>query len=552
MNREDRKHHSRRSILWGTLTAWLGGGAVSRSTAQPALTASPNLAGAHAGPEEVADLGEYIRVGPARAGSVRGFDDTVTMLRAATEARTELRDDIGRTLAGEIRLQPGRYRITGPLDLAPAAGLTGLTLTGTGAGTEILFDGEAATILCSSSRAITFRDLTFRSAQGVDANQAAFTIDQHGNPLRSWKFERCEMIAFDRCFTVTGSSMSSEFYFDKCQFLQCYHLMDNNNDQAVNWNFVNCNWENVELSTRKDHRLASAFRLKKGTFVKWTGGSMVFRGRLVLYNLKVSGSVQRPAHMITFDGVRIELDDQVEPVPFIDRIDADYVSGTNQPTTILTNCTILQRGTERPVIYARAWANCSLSFFNCKAKGGRIVGVLDGVSPTQPASVRLENTRSISYEEDTRARLNSHDQHHVRIDPDVSGGAEEPMIDQRLCSLTIPATMHPKYMYVRSSTGSLPLGGTTVNLTRMPDHTVLVKVFVQRFHAAGQRLTVELRDVADRTTYGSCILVSGSDRFAEAHVGAEMGFQIPSGTRLMLKFIGVPEVVKGIVGVEYL
>lgn len=550
MNRMDRKPHSRRSLLWGTLSAWLGGTVASRSVAQPLLTNSPDLSGHTASKGSISGR-DYVSVGLAGEGP-EGSDDIAAILSAALKARTGLRDEIGRTLAGEIRLQPGRYRISAPLDLAPMAGLVGLTLTGSGAGTEIVFEGAAATIRCSSSRGITFRDLTFRSAQGVDAGQVAFTIDQHGNPLRSWKFERCDMVGFDRCFAVTGSAMTSEFYFDKCQFLQCYHLMDNENEQAVNWNFVNCNWENVELSTRKDPRLASAFWLKRGTFVKWTGGSMVFRGRLVLYKLTAPGSVQRPAHMIAFDGVRIELDDAIAPVPFVDRVDAGYASGTNQPTTTFANCTILQRGTARSVVYARAWANCSLSFVNCKAKGGRVVGVLDGVSPTQAASVRLENTRSISYEEDIRARLNSHDQHQVQINPDASGGAQEPMIDQRLCSLTTPATMNPKYMYFRDPTGSLPLGGTTVNLTLMPDHTMFVRIFVQRFHTAGQRLAVELRDVADRKTYASCVLTSGVERFAESHVGAEMGFQIPSDTALMLKFIGVPEVVKGMVGVEYL
>jgi hypothetical protein len=322
----------------------------------------------------------------------------------------------------------------------------------------------------------------------------------------------------------------------------------------VNWNFVNCNWENSELATKKNVQLSAAFWLKKGTFVKWTGGSMIFLGRLVLYRLTIAGSVQRPSHLIAFDGVRLELEDENGGhVPFVDRIDTGYVSGTNQPTTIFTSCTILQRGAIPPsVIYARAWANCSLTFVNCKAKGGRIIGVLDGVSPNQAASIKLDNTKYITYEEDTRTRLNTHDQHSVTIIPENNSHGTEPIVDQRLCSLDAPATMHPKYMYVRGPDGGLPRGGTTVNLILLPDHTILMRLFVRRFQTARYGLRVELRDHADSVTYGVVTLGEGPVRFAEGDIGAEIGFQIPGGAPLILKFIGTPEGVKGIVGVEYL
>jgi hypothetical protein len=38
----------------------------------------------------------------------------------------------------------------------------------------------------------------------------------------------------------------------------------------------------------------------------------------------------------------------------------------------------------------------------------------------------------------------------------------------------------------------------------------------------------------------------------EGYIGKEMGFEIPSGTLLMLKFTGTAEIVKGVVGLEYL
>jgi hypothetical protein len=193
-------------------------------------------------------------------------------------------DGIGRKVSRTLKLPAGRYTLSGLLELAPSGGLVGLIVEGEGAGaTYIDYDGEGATMACRSSRSITFRDITFESS-GVDDNQVAFAIDQTSNPLRSWRFERCDFNFFWKCFAVTGSAMCSEFYFLECQFSQCYYLMDNENDQAVNWNFVNCNWENNELETMYDKNESAVFNLRKGTFARWTGGSLIFWGRLVYYS----------------------------------------------------------------------------------------------------------------------------------------------------------------------------------------------------------------------------------------------------------------------------
>lgn len=527
-------------MLWSAAVAWLAGGRHGGDRALDQRSYFPSDIGEREAPE----LG---------GGGATTEGDLDAMLRAAAASWTK-KDEAGRTVAGEIKLPAGRYRIREPLEMAPAAGFAGLIISGVGPGTEIVLEGSAATIQCQASRSITFRDLTIRSSVGVDEDQAAFTIDHTGNPLRSWRFERCDFAGLYRCFLVRGAAMASEFFFDKCQFLQCYHLMDNDNDQAVNWNFINCNWENSELKTRRNVSQSAAFFLKGGTFITWTGGSLIFLGRLVLYHLTAAGRVQRISHMMTFEGVRIELEDEGGGhVPFVDRVDAGYISGTNQPTTTFQNCTILHRGEIPPSItYVRAWANCSVSFVNCKAEGGRVVGVLDGVSPTQTANITITNCKAIGYAEDRRAQINSHDQHSLTITPDQSSAGVEPIIEQRLCSLTLPVSMHPKYMYVRGSTGFLPVGGTTVSLTPLPDHTVVLRLFVRRFQAAQHPLTVELRDAGEARLHGRLSLQGGLDRFAEVGLGAEMGFQIATGIPLVLHFIGIAEDVKGIVGVEYL
>lgn len=467
---------------------------------------------------------------------------------------TSADDGIGRKISRTLKLPAGRYTLSGLLELAPAGGLVGLIVEGEGAGaTYIDYDGVGATMACRSSRSITFRDVTFESS-GVDDNQVAFTIDQTGNPLRSWRFERCDFSFFWKCFAVTGSAMCSEFYFLECQFSQCYYLMDNENDQAVNWNFVNCNWENNELETAYDKNESAIFNLRKGTFARWTGGSLIFWGRLVYYNLTTPGSFQRTTHKVDFDGIRIELvDDEGADghVPFIDRVDTDYVNGSNHPTTSLRNFSLINRGNiPDTVTYARVWGNCSLLLFNGECEKGKVVGVIDGVTAGLNASVVIEDVMGVSYEEDVSGIVNSHDQHNVTIVPDNSTGRKEPVVELRLANLDVPSFAFAKRVYWRGSTGSLPYGGTEAVLPVFPPHTVLLEIFCKRFEPASQTLQIDVTDAAGAIVYGTVTLAAGAME-GRGYIGKEIGFQIPSSA-LKLRFSGTPEVVKGVVGIDYL
>ena len=480
-------------------------------------------------------------------------DNSAAILAAAVAARTAQTDGTGRTIARALYFPAGIYVIQSAIELAPANGLTGLTIFGDGAGaTFIDYQGSSTKITCRSSRAITWADLCFTSS-GVDDEQTAFGIVQSGNPLRSWRFERCDFAAFYECFNVSGVSMCSEFFFQDCQFSQCYYLMVNDNDQAVNWNFVNSNWENNELTTTKPKDSSAIFFLKKGTFVKWTGGSFVFYGSMAFFNLTASGVCQRTSHKIAFDGVRIELVDTAgSHFPLMARTSVGYASGSNQPTFALSNFTILNRGTiPTTVVYFDVWANCSLALTNGECEGGLVSGVLDAVTATQNADVFIVDVRGVTYVENTTSRVNTHDTNSVHIEPDTSSATIAPITDFRLSSLSVPATAMAKRMYVRGPTGSLPLGGTTVNLPGLQDHFSLLKIFCYRFTAAAQNLTVELKDQADTTIYGTVTVNAGVTN-GEGYIGKEMGFEIPSGTLLMLKFTGTAEIVKGVVGLEYL
>jgi len=483
-----------------------------------------------------------------------GTTDNSAAIRAASvAARTSQTDSTGRTISKAIYFPSGIYVINSAIELAPTNGLTGLTVFGDGSGaTFINYKGSSTALSCQSSRAITFKDLGFTSSN-IDDNQNAFNVVQTGNPLRSWRFERCDFAAFYTCFYVSGASMCSEFYFNECQFSQCYYLMLNNNDQAVNWNFVNCNWENEALSTTKQINSAAIFYLQKGTFVKWTGGSIVLNGLMAFYALTSSGVCQKTAHKICFDGVRIELvNNSGYHAPLMDKTTSGYVSGSNSPILSMSNFTILNRGgVPTSTIYFNVWSNCSLYLEYGECTSGIISGLLDNLTQSQCANVYVSDVNGISYSDNITNRLNDHDTSNVHIDPDLSSGSTAPLTDLRISSLSVPTTATSKRMYVRGPTGSLPQGGTTVNLPLLQDHFTLINIFCYRFTTAGQSLTINLKDQANTTVYGTLTIAAGVTN-GLGYIGQEVGFQIPSGTALMLQFVGTAEVVKGVVGLEYL
>jgi hypothetical protein len=178
------------------------------------------------------------------------------------------------------------------------------------------------------------------------------------------------------------------------------------------------------------------------------------------------------------------------------------------------------------------------------------VGVIDAVTAGLNASVLIEDVMGVSYEEDVSNIVNSHDQHNVTIVPDNSTAGKEPVVELRLANLDVPSFAYAKRVYWRGSTGSLPYGGTETDLPVFPQHTVLLEVFCKRFEPASQLLQIDVTDASGSIIYGTVTLAAGAME-GRGYIGKEIGFQIPSSV-LKLKFTGTPEIVKGVVGIDYL
>lgn len=512
------------------------------------------------------DAKKYGATGAGRVSDLQPIRNLVKAVRRALS-------DGSRTFTGEVILPPGRYLINGPINLAVDGPITGLTFTGAGAGsTEMVFTTADASISAPGSRDLTFRDIAFRSIDpavdtdvyvpgalyGVALLQSAFkiahTFGQDATTLRTWRFDSVTMAGFYKCFDVTGESMCSEFYFDKCSFLQCYYVKDNNNDQAVNWNFFNCNAENEGLDLTGTVGLfrseAKMLWLKEGDFIQWKGGSIIGYGHLVYHQPLADNIFTDGSHAVVFDGVRIERsDDGGTCTPLWGRAeDGSYVVTGNAPAVTFKDCTVRTLGTiGSNVVHGRVWDGLKLRVQNCQIEAGRVIGVYSSVSAANPATFVCENTGGLTYEDNATGKLSDHIKHSVTI----NGRDLTLASDQRSDSLTMPYSLSGKGLVVRGPTGNLPLGGTTVNLPAFPKYTVLKRVVVRRFSTGGNPLTVQLRDQADTTTYGEAILATGADRTAAGDINLEVGFQLPVTTPLMLKFIGTPEVIKGAAYVEY-
>lgn len=504
--------------------------------------------------------------------------DLVPLKYAVNAARLAMTDG-SRAFSGEVTLPPGRYLLDGLLDLAELGAVAGLTIRGAGSGcTEIVFANSAATITCAGGRDIVFRDVTLRSIDptvdtaayvpgqpyGVDADQTAFTVNHVlgvGAALRSWRFEDCLFAGFWKCFNVTGDAMCSEFFFVNCGFAQCYHLMDNTNYQAVNWNFVNCNWENEGLDTVKDKALAAAFKVQRGTTVCWTGGSMIFYGRLVYFNFSEQLKFYRNSHGFTFTGCRFELVDHPVTVdqpnpwhpPILDRPDTGYQSPGNAPVVAFDNCLGILRNGINPATFvlARLWDNCTWTFRDCRWAGGKVLGIYGPFTSTSAGRLVVERTVGLIYDHNTANRVTDHVRHDISIDP-ASAADGVLAMEVRNCDLTLVNSTKAQRHWVQGPTGSLPQAGTEVTLPRFDDGTVIDTLFIKAHGNLGLPLTVDLKDAAGSTSYATLTVPAGASN-GEVYVGREVGYPVgagmPNNLKLVFSSTGGAQVAKGRAGV---
>lgn len=496
---------------------------------------------------------EFAAFNPRMDGNAR---DGALFAAAVGASQTGLLDGVGRLKCRTVVLPPGVLVIDGATELAPLTGLTGLTIRGSGIDNTIIeFAGSSATLSCRHSQFVVWMDLTLRSS-GVDDEQVGLTVTESGaeggGMLRSWFFYRVNFYNFFKVFAIGGTVMCSEFTFMDCTFAQCYYGFECANQQAVNWNFWNCRYENPELATLKNKDEAAVFLCNAGFLANWKGGSFVFHGKLVQFELTSPGVWQRVGTGIHFEGQKMELWDNGVGghAPLLDR-SAAYINGSNFPQVTLKNIVIVNNGRiSNTETQFKLWNGCRFVLENVESEGGKIVGVLDAVTAGQPGFLDAREVWGFTYEEDVTDRDQTHHQHNVNIQFRGQDLDQMANIQTRMADITKPVTMMEQIIAVRGDTGSLPQAMTTVNLPALRDHTQISCIEIERYVAAAHDLTADLRDQADTTSYGSGTILA-AESYKRIAIGKEMGYQIPSGTALMLKFTGAAEIVKGVVKVRY-
>jgi hypothetical protein len=485
-------------------------------------------------------------------------NDSAAILAAIVAARGQAISTL-RTPAGEVELPPGDYRIYGALELAPANGCSGLTVSGSGSGAvNIILADASATISMQRSRAITWRDINFRSLDptydgalatyGVDLNQVCFTISHDtGNPLKQWRFERCEFAGFYTCFKTLGSAMCDGFNFSECQFSQCYFVVDNYNDQAVNWNFVNCTAENDAIVTTKDKNLAAVCRVNKGMSMFWSGGGIIGHGYLVYFNMDTQTVVQRPSHYWHFLAERIELVDLGDGshAPLIGHRASGFQTPGNTCEVLIDGVKVLNRaGVPASTVLFRLWDNLTLTLRRCSFTGGKVVGEYTANSGTQYGRLHdLWNT-GLTYEEVAPTAPFDHYSHWLTIRSD-----DPTKPDQDIRPYGGAAAPVKEWAYW-GNTGSMPTAPADTPLPRFLKHTLLESIFIHGGANLSQNLTGTLMKADESASYGAVTVNTGS-KSGETFLGLEVGFQIPELTDLKIKWTGTAAIQKGRVGVKY-
>jgi hypothetical protein len=458
-----------------------------------------------------------------------------------------------------IQLPARSLRLKTDLDLGKALGTMGFTIRGCGTWSTQVYVDSGVSITGFGSANLTIANLTFR-ADEIDDDVTLFVLTTFaGGSLRRWTFDHVDFYQIYKCFQTGGAVVVDEMKFLGCHFLECYHLMENNNEQSVNWNFILCDWESELTETDKDVDDSVMFKLLKGTFVNWYGGSIVLNGSIVLLETSTANDFTQTTHALNFDGVRIELMDNAGfHAPLVTRNAASY-AGVNPLKFTLQNFTIDLRGTLPITLNLFDLRNTwTLVLKNGETGGGKVTGFYSATSVSQFGALWLEGVIGITYTEDITDRVSTHDQHHVTLIPNNVSDRHVVPIMQRPGGSTGVSYAQPQRVFVRGTgnDGNLPQGGTTVNLPTFQPHTMLTEICLQQFATTAQTLTVQLRDQADTTTYADVSLAAGSgNRENRDFIGLEIGFQIGTEATpvpLMLKFVGTPDTQKGVVWVEYM
>ena len=279
-----------------------------------------------------------------------------------------------------VGIEPGIYTQDGEVNLKSIRDFKFYAVNGGKGSVVIDTSGSSSSsdsYIADNAAFGTFENITWKGLVNNDTNLFAFGSDT--SLIRSWDFIGCDMIAIKRCFRVTGTLLCSEFSFINSDFLQCHTLMYNNNTQAVNWNFTNCNWENDSLIFSGDNATSTLLFANKGTFLTWAGGSVIAQGGLVFCNWNAVGDAFRTSHKVAFDKVRIEIHpttDSVNP-PLVDRIASGYVNASNSmPVTFTSGTGLIRGGVVSPYIWANVWNKSSLTVDSCEWAGGDIHGPL--------------------------------------------------------------------------------------------------------------------------------------------------------------------------------
>lgn len=413
---------------------------------------------------------------------------------------------------------------------------------------SLMFSGVAFTATDAAFgkfSGITFKDI-------VDNDNEVYGIGTDTGLIRGWDWEDCDFIACKKPFHVSGNFLCSEFSFLRCDFLQCFTLMHNENIQAVNWNFISCNYENDSLSYAGSNSESTAFYCTKGTFVTWVGGSIIPQGALVRVAWDAAGSSFRTTNKIVFSGVRIEVSPTSgdDNPPLIDKVGSGYVTATNSmPVEILSSSILTRGGVQANYNLANIWDRSSLTIKNTPTSLCTITGVYTGATATAQGRLLIEGNAGITYVDDPTNKAFDYVNHSIKIRQDNSQFASALAID--IADAGTVVSESEKIVRLRSYTGRIPLANTSVSLPSLPAFATIVSIGYKRLQAnnTSNSFTATLKS-ADGLVDFATVTLPNNSRSASSDVLLDVGLNIDS--ELKVDFSGAPDTAFGYFELRYI
>src|SRR5690606_7928567 len=186
--------------------------------------------------------------------------------------------------------------------------------------------------------------------------------------------------------------------YKKVRFLNCYHSVVIDNIQALNFQFLGCDFEAHSMITNKPFFDSTVFTIKKGGMVNVIGGSIIVPGTTIYLRPTGNAVLKRSQNAVyNFIGVRWEmLNNNERNVLF--RNEGIYIS-TNDIMINIDKSQVFQRNEATGNYIGYVYDNHFINIRDTLTSDAKIKGFIKESTQNTYGRLFMENVSKITYEE---------------------------------------------------------------------------------------------------------------------------------------------------------